>query len=118
MSVRTALFAVLAVTVLLSLFTGTAVVAHGLAYRDFGRELCDYVSGASGMLPINPNEGGTTAYSCNLKPRLTGLYVFYYAVFWSPVMLALSVPVIAGGACIAHRLHRGRRQPGGKPCHS
>lgn len=106
MSVRTAILILLTVPVLLSLFTGIAVVAHGLAYRDFGRELCDYVSGTSGMLPINPNEGGTIAYSCNLKPQITGRYVFYYSVFWSPVMLALSVPAIAAGTFMVRTLRR------------
>ncbi len=107
MSVRAAFLAFLLVTVLLSVAAGVAAVSNGLAYNEFGRELCDYVRGNSGMLPINPDEGGTILYSCNLRPGITALYVFYYSVFWLPVMIAAAVPVLIAGKYIVRRLREG-----------
>lgn len=41
------------------------------------RGVCEFVSGDAGLLPLNPNEGGTYSYSCD--PNLS-LAVFYILV--------------------------------------
>lgn len=100
----------LAVWLSLSLAGGIATVAVELIHRDFGRELCDYVKGTGGMLPINPNEGGTIVYSCNLRPGMTALAIAWYSGRIAPLMLLFALPVAAGYA----RYRRDRKAAAGK----
>ena len=92
----------LAVWLSLSLAGGIVTVADELIHRDFGRELCDYVEGTGGMLPINPNEGGTIVYSCNLRPAMTALAIAWYSGRLSPLMLLFAMPLAAGYARYRH----------------
>ena len=39
------------------------------------RGICDFVLNDAGLLPLNPNEGGTYKYSCNPKIFLMLLYI-------------------------------------------
>ena len=55
------------------------------------RDVCIVVEGTQGFLPINPNEGGTIVYSCDIKWDLA---LFYIAVFGFPPGI-LSFCVIA-----------------------
>lgn len=39
------------------------------------RGVCAFVAGDAGLLPLNPNEGGTHAYSCDPNVTLAAMYV-------------------------------------------
>ena len=39
------------------------------------RGICEFVGGDSGLLPLNPNKGGTYSYSCDLNISLTAFYI-------------------------------------------
>ena len=54
------------------------------------RDVCIVVEGTQGLLPINPNEGGTIVYSCDIKWDLA---LFYIAIFGFPLSI-LCMPVI------------------------
>ena len=50
------------------------------------RGICRFVEGSAGLLPLDPNAGGTHSYSCNLNwPQV--------AVFTVPIAILLVVPV-------------------------
>lgn len=39
------------------------------------RGVCAFVAGDAGLLPLNPNEGGTHAYSCDPNVSLAAMYI-------------------------------------------
>lgn len=39
------------------------------------RGICRFVDGDSGFLPLNPNEGGTRSYSCNVNMTPATFYI-------------------------------------------
>ena len=49
------------------------------------RGICDFVLNDAGLLPLNPNEGGTYKYSCN--PKIV-LMLFYIV---GPALVILSI---------------------------
>lgn len=71
----------LAVGVLLSV----AVLGRILAGSD-GTEpwvICRFVAGDDGLLPLDPNEGGTRSYSCNVNITLATFYIGALGVLFS-----------------------------------
>lgn len=86
----------------LGLVFGVARVANDLIWWDLGRDICDYVVGTGGMLQINPNEGGTIVYSCNLRPGDTVRAVVAVAIAFSPLTLILAMPFAVGYARYRH----------------
>lgn len=54
------------------------------------RGICEFVDGAGGFLPLNPNEGGTRSYSCSVNMTLAAFYIGTLGVL-------LSVFVFYGG---------------------
>lgn len=49
------------------------------------RGVCDFVQGTGGLLPLNPNEGGTIVYSCNPNFGLLFWYISMPAVIVASV---------------------------------
>lgn len=39
------------------------------------RGICEFVGGDGGLLPLNPNKGGTYSYSCDLNISLAAFYI-------------------------------------------
>ena len=39
------------------------------------RGICEFVGGDTGLLPLDPNKGGTYSYSCNINISLTAFYI-------------------------------------------
>lgn len=50
------------------------------------RGLCEFVAGSQGLLPLNPNAGGTHPYSCDLNWLRSAFYVV-------PLAMLLLYPV-------------------------
>lgn len=73
----------------LSLATGlllsTAMLGLILAGSDGTepRGICKFVAGDDGFLPLNPNEGGTHSYSCNVNITLATFYIGMLGVLFS-----------------------------------
>lgn len=44
------------------------------------RGICHFVVGTGGLLPLNPNEGGTVVYSCNPDWPLVTFYILIVAI--------------------------------------
>lgn len=49
------------------------------------RGICDFVEGTQGLLPLNPNEGGSVVYSCDPNFVLLLWYIFMPAVIVASV---------------------------------
>jgi len=62
------------------------------------RGVCDFVEGTRGLLPLNPNEGGSVVYSCDPNFGLLSWYVFMPAVIVASVwfLVARSVRSLLG----------------------
>lgn len=52
------------------------------------RDACTYVVGTNGLIPLNPNEGGTVSYSCD--PNF-GIIVFYILWVSGAVTITLNI---------------------------
>jgi hypothetical protein len=63
------------------------------------RDICILVEGTQGLLPINPNEGGSIVYSCDINWDLA---LFYIAVFGFPLGL-VSFGVLFMVRTLVHR---------------
>lgn len=83
---------VLAVRLSLSLALGIVFSAVLLGFMLVGsdgtepRGICVFVNGDNGLLPLNPNNGGTHYYSCDLNISLTAFYVLV-----TGIMLAILI---------------------------
>ena len=72
---------VLALRMSLSLAVGLVASALMLGLVLMGsdgtepRGICKFVGGDAGVLPLNPNKGGTYSYSCDLNMALAALYI-------------------------------------------
>lgn len=62
---------------LLGLVAGVLVLGLMLVGSDGTepRGVCEFVSGDAGLLPLDPNEGGTQSYSCDLNLSLAAFYI-------------------------------------------
>lgn len=47
----------------------------------FPRDVCEFLPGADGLLPLNPNSGGSVDYSCNPNIAVSAFYIGLPAIF-------------------------------------
>lgn len=82
----------LAAATLIGVLVGVIVVGQILWVSDGLQPagVCDFDAYGEGWLPLNPNAGGSTVYSCT--PNL-GLFAFYAAF---PALLAAAVTLAVG----------------------
>lgn len=68
----------LGLPVVLGLITSAIVFGSILVGSDGTepRGICEFVGGDAGLLPLDPNKGGTYSYSCNLNIPLAAFYIF------------------------------------------
>lgn len=52
--------------------------------------VCDIVNGNDGLLPLNPNEGGVTQYSCDPDFILGFMYACLAAVIITPLLMLIA----------------------------
>lgn len=74
----------------------SAIINAILLFLSKGMEpedVCDFVPDTSGLLPLNPNDGGDTVYSCNpdffefgVSVALLGAMLFCLGLFISGVI--------------------------------
>lgn len=90
------------------LLAGVLVLGLVLAGSDGTepRGICDFVAGTGGLLPVDPNTGGSQGYSCN--PNM-GLAAFYSLGFGAMLSVAL-----AAGWSVFGRLARMLGLPAGR----
>ncbi len=64
-------------SLLLGLIAGVLVLGLMLVGSDGTepRGICEFVGGDAGLLPLDPNEGGTHSYSCDLNLSLAAFYI-------------------------------------------
>jgi len=53
--------------------------------------ICQIVSGTEGLLPLNPNEGGTQIYSCNPDFLSGFLYACFAGIIFTPLIMLLAL---------------------------
>ena len=82
----------LVASILIGVLVGVIVVGQVLWVSDGLQPagVCDFDAYGEGWLPLNPNAGGSTVYSCT--PSL-GLFAFYAAF---PALLAAAVTLAVG----------------------
>lgn len=102
------LYALLKATVqlaVLSTICGVVVLGSIIIPSDWTepRDICIFVEGTGGLLPVNPNEGGSIVYSCDVNWRLAS---FYIAVFGLPLGLVCFVILCAARALVQRRRHK------------
>ena len=101
----------LLISIILGLTIGTAMLLSILISSNgiFPHDVCHFVENDAGLLPINPNEGGTQKFSCNPQLVPTLFYIFYpaliifTALFVLIQLLRLVLNVLRRRTKIAHR---------------
>lgn len=73
------------------------------------RGVCMFVAGDGGLLPLDPNTGGTYAYSCNLNVPLAALYVSLPGLFFSLFLFHLPGALAFAGSLARRLIIGGRR---------
>lgn len=70
------------------------------------RGVCAFVSGDAGLLPLDPNEGGTYSYSCEPNAPLAVFYVLVPGTGLSVLFYFLAGLVMAGWRRVSEqRMH-------------
>lgn len=67
------------------------------------RNACNFVLGHGGLLPFNPNSGGTVVYSCNPNWKYVTFFIAYIGV---PISIMVWILLTLGWRLFRLRAHR------------
>lgn len=76
------------VSLTIGLAASLFLLASEMIYSDWTRPngICDFVEGTGGLLPLNPNAGGTVVYSCDPDLALLFWHLFIPAAVVASVL--------------------------------